>query len=125
MHAQCNTMNTMAIWGYIYKITNLEEGKSYIGSTEGKLSKRWNAHRCVPVIKMKHLKDKMHTLQYDILEYGFFDDRKALHNREDIYMDKFDTVFNGYNTTYNERKRTPEFCQNIRDKTLNKPKRRN
>ncbi len=93
--------NTMAIWGYIYKISNLEEGKSYIGSTEYEPEERWRKHMSAPALKMRHLKGKMHTLQYQLLEYGSFEDKGALRDKEDFYMQKLDTVRNGYNTRYN------------------------
>lgn len=108
----------MAIWAYIYKITNEDEGEAYIGSTTLKPPQRWAVHKSTPPPKMKHLKGKMHTFHYELLEYGFFDNKHELLIREDYYMDKFNTVFNGYNSRYNiDYAKNIDFCKRLGPKT--------
>lgn len=89
------------IWAYIYKITNPEEGKCYIGSTQRTPEARWQSHKNEPSKKMKHLKDKMKYLEYEVIEYGFFDDDRALLGREDYYISKYKSCKKGYNSKYN------------------------
>jgi hypothetical protein len=105
----------MAVWAYIYKISNDEEGKSYIGSTTGDIKQRMYSHRCTPAPKMKHLKPQMKDMAYEVLEYGFFDNKHEMLTKEDYYMDKYNTVFNGYNTRFNtDYKRTPDYCESVK-----------
>lgn len=52
--------------GYIYKITNFINGKTYVGSTNGKLNHRWNIHKS---LLRRHIHGNKH-LQNSWNKYG-------------------------------------------------------
>lgn len=85
--------------GYIYKVTNKVNNKSYIGQTRYSVEFRWRQHQ--------HKKDN--TYFHNALhKYGIENftvevleecDFKDLNDREIYYIAKFNTFSNGYNLT--------------------------
>lgn len=91
--------------GYIYKITNLINQKSYIGLTHRTPELRWKEHIDIAYGE----KGRRHHLHNAILKYGsknfefkileeVSDDE--LNNREKYWIKYYDTYDNGYNETY-------------------------
>lgn len=85
--------------GYIYKITNKVNGKSYIGQTRYTVEFRWRQHQ--------HKKDNVY-FHNAIKKYGASNftietleecDIEQLNSREIFYIAKYDTFNNGYNLT--------------------------
>jgi len=83
--------------GFIYKITNKVNGKSYIGQTRNSVEFRWRQH--------KNNKSG-YALHYAIRKYGADNfevetleecDVSKLDEREIYYIDKYNTFTNGYN----------------------------
>lgn len=82
--------------GFIYKITNKVNGKSYIGQTRYKPEFRFR----------QHMHKTSPALAYDIKKYGkeAFEletleecDYSELDSKELYYIDKYETFYNGYN----------------------------
>jgi group I intron endonuclease len=89
-------------YGWIYKVTNSLNGKSYIGQSVNPLSERWNDY--------KELRNKVKAqkkLYYALKKYGpesfIFEsidtapNQLILDSLEDMYILKFNTISNGYN----------------------------
>ena len=85
--------------GFIYKITNKVNGKSYIGQTRYTVEFRWRQHQ--------HKKDNVY-FHNAIHKYGVDNfivetleecDYKDLNSREIFYIAKYNTFKNGYNLT--------------------------
>lgn len=85
--------------GFIYKITNKVNGKSYIGQTRYTVEFRWRQHQ--------HKKDNCY-FHNAIHKYGVENfivetieecDVEDLNSREIFYIAKYDTFNNGYNLT--------------------------
>lgn len=85
--------------GFIYKITNKVNGKSYIGQTRYTVEFRWRQHQ--------HKKDNTH-FHCAIAKYGAENftvetleecDLAEMDSREIFYIAKFDTYNNGYNSS--------------------------
>lgn len=85
--------------GFIYKITNKVNGKSYIGQTRYTVEFRWRQHQ--------HKKDNCY-FHNAIQKYGADNftvetleecDVKDLNSKEIFYIAKYDTFNNGYNLT--------------------------
>lgn len=91
---------------YIYKITNLVNGKSYIGATKKSLSDRWKYH----LHDSKRERSKNRPLYIAMNKYGIdnfnisvveeCEDYSVLFEREIYWIDYYDTFRNGYNATY-------------------------
>lgn len=96
----------------IYKITNKNNGKSYIGKTTQSFTLRWYQHFFQSSNTKFHQEIKQTKYSdwiFEILEtFGFngsdidFNDSKGynklLTEREKYYIDKYDSINNGYNT---------------------------
>lgn len=89
--------------GYIYLITNKENGKQYIGKTAFTIENRWKEH-CK---NFQYLRDDM-PLHKAMLKYGVdcFSieeveqcDNTLLDERERYWINYYDTYNNGYNAT--------------------------
>lgn len=85
----------------IYKITNMINGKSYIGQSND-IKRRWKEHRS------KHSWKSNHVIYRAFKKYGFENfkfeiieecDVKFLSEKEKYYIAEFDTYKNGYNET--------------------------
>lgn len=85
--------------GFIYKITNKVNGKSYIGQTRYTVEFRWRQHQ--------HKKDNTH-FHLAIAKYGADSftvetleecEIADMDSREIFYIAKFDTYNNGYNSS--------------------------
>lgn len=89
--------------GIIYKITNTENGKMYIGQTKQRLSDRWADHKK----NFLTLQDNMaiHKAMYKygkssfVLEEIEKCDNDLLDEREIYWIAFYDTYHNGYNST--------------------------
>lgn len=86
----------------IYTIYNPQEHKYYIGSTTETIQRRFEKHRCLPVPKMKHLKDIFNKLELKLIEEDVYNNPDDLELREDYYMVVYNCVDNGYNSRYNK-----------------------
>lgn len=83
----------------IYRITNIESGKSYIGSTKNFLSRKRNH-----LILLRKGKHSNHSLQEDFEKIGrekflfeileFVKNRDDLFSRESFWMSKFPILYN-------------------------------
>lgn len=91
--------------GYIYKITNLINQKSYIGLTRRTPELRWKEH----INTVYGEKGRRHHLHNAILKYGpeNFEfkileevSEDELNNREKYWIKYYNTCDNGYNETY-------------------------
>lgn len=87
----------------IYKITNLVNGKSYIGQSID-IEKRWQQHKSKSswrVQKEKALYRAFTKYGLDNFEFEIIEEckRKFLDKREIYWIKKYDTYNNGYNMT--------------------------
>ena len=90
----------------IYKITNIENGKSYIGQSTN-INNRINKHKNRYKSKTDHSYKSI--LYQDLRLYGIekfkFEiieecEEKQLDEREIYWIDYFDSFFNGYNESF-------------------------
>lgn len=84
----------------IYKITNLANGKMYVGQTGGTLSRRWGQHKAA--------RNKAYVLYAAMRKYGVENftveclqecAEEELDALEKYWIKKLDTYNNGYNST--------------------------
>lgn len=106
------------VFGIIYLIKNIVNNKYYVGQTKQNFYKRYPFRRKKPIeaIYAYHLSNKLHGRRYnynlleDIKKYGYasfevntcFDiasSREELNQKEIYWINKFDSVKNGYNST--------------------------
>ncbi len=88
--------------GYIYRITNLINKKSYIGETIQDVEKRWKTHKSLsrlnkgcPALKEAFNKYGIENFKFEVLVICFDEDRLIY---EKQYIKKYNTVApNGYN----------------------------
>lgn len=90
---------------YIYKITNLCNGRMYIGQTTKELDERWKGH----LRDSRKSRCKNRPLYAAINKYGAgsfkiesveeIDNHDLLFEREIFWIDYYDTFRNGYNAT--------------------------
>ena len=88
--------------GYIYLITNIDDGKKYVGQTrEENVETRWKAHtkessNCI-YLKRALKKYGIEKFKFEIIILCFDED---MNDYEMEYIEKFNTVIpNGYNIT--------------------------
>lgn len=85
----------------IYKITNLVNGKIYIGQTSGTLKDRWlkhcsNSSNCV---KLKNAINKYGRHNFKIEKLYKVKTKEELNKLEKITISKYDSINSGYNLT--------------------------
>jgi len=105
----------------IYSITNIENGKKYVGSTAKSFKSRWKKH----ITSLKNGGHASHHLQNSWNKYGeekflfkieeIVDNVNNLLNLEWNYINKYDSVFNGYNENPN-----PNFSPMLNENTQKK-----
>lgn len=85
----------------IYKITNIESGKTYVGQTKGEVLKRWKSH-CVPSNPAKTgvggaiKKYGKEFFKFEVI--GVAETPEQLDHMEKFWIDKLDCLApNGYN----------------------------
>jgi group I intron endonuclease len=93
------------VYGVIYKITNMINGKIYIGQTKQKPNHRWNNHKSLSNNKKKHknmaitsaiAKYGKENFTFEVIDHAFSYDE--LNNLEEKYIEKFNTLCpHGYN----------------------------
>ena len=90
--------------GYIYKITNLINGKEYIGKTSYSIPQRWKIH----LKDYKRETEENRPLYRAMNKYGIDNfvikeieecSEKILSERESYWIDYYNTFHNGYNAT--------------------------
>ena len=87
--------------GYIYKITDIK-GKIYIGSTNN-YNKRWKQHEEAGEDMPLHraINDQgIENFSFEVIKTVEYIDNEQLLIIESCYMDKFDSITNGYNTKH-------------------------
>jgi hypothetical protein len=87
--------------GYIYKITDIK-GKIYIGSTNN-YNKRWKQHEEAGEDMPLHraIKDQgIENFSFEVIKTVEYIDNEQLLIIESCYMDKYDSITNGYNTKH-------------------------
>lgn len=91
--------------GWIYEIKNTVNNKIYVGSTRQGLIKRWKQH----MFKVIHETTKLYNAMRAIGTNNFWispigkyecETLKQLHNYEGYFINKMDTINNGYNTRF-------------------------
>lgn len=83
----------------IYKITHIESGKCYIGQTTQAFTLRWYQHFYQKKETKFHQKlrdTKIIDWRFEVIE--IVKEKSLLSNREQFYINKFDSVKNGYNS---------------------------
>ena len=92
-------MNSI-FFGIIYKITNKNSGKAYIGQTVGTLEKRWKAH-CKPknaCVALKQAIEKYGQECFSKEIIGIYYSQEDLDNAEIYFIDWHNSISpNGYN----------------------------
>lgn len=87
--------------GFIYKITNNQNSKIYIGKTSSTLEERWNKHKYAYLIYDWHLYRAMR--KYGIENFQIEEIEKCsddiLNDRERYWISFYDSYNNGYNST--------------------------
>lgn len=93
--------------GYIYKVTCLVTEKIYIGKTETSVQDRWKGH-CRAAFLESH-SDYNFPFHRTIRKYGKenfrveeieeVEDSEELKEREKFWINKFNSYYNGYNST--------------------------
>lgn len=87
----------------IYEILNIKTNKRYIGSSSD-IERRWkehdrmlksNKHHSIKIQRSYNKTKDKAIFTYNILE--IVEDIKILHKREQFYIDKYDSFYNGYN----------------------------
>lgn len=88
--------------GYVYKITNKINGKSYIGKTEYSVSKRWQEHirdstrnRC----KDRPLYKAINFYGIENFTFEILEETNNTSEREIYWITFYSTYSNGYNAT--------------------------
>lgn len=85
--------------GFIYKITNKVNGKSYIGQTRYSVEFRWRQHQHKKDNTYFHNTIKKYGSDNFIVETLEECDISKLNEREIFYIAKYNTFTNGYNLT--------------------------
>lgn len=85
--------------GYIYKITNIINGKSYIGQTRYSIESRWRQHQNSKADT--HFSRAIRKYGVDAFKVEELEecDYTDLNAREMFYIAKYNTYFEGYNST--------------------------
>ena len=98
-------MRQVIIMGYIYKITNQVNGKMYIGKTEDTIEKRFKDH-CKDYTRRKYEKRPLYDAMnkygienFIIEEVEYVALNEDLAEREQYWIEYYDTFYNGYNAT--------------------------
>lgn len=85
-------------FGSIYKITNLLNQKVYIGQTTKTIEERWNGHKTNPGCKKLHRAIKKYGSEnFKIEEIYVSFDLENLNKIEELLINKFKSIENGYN----------------------------
>jgi len=82
----------------IYKITNKNNGKVYIGQTIRSFTLRWWEHFCEWIPNEDICDFKFETIE-------IIEDKSKLNEREQFYIDKYDSINTGYNKLRAEKEK--------------------
>lgn len=84
----------------IYLITNVVNGKSYVGSSSN-IAKRWSSHKCESTWKNNSSKLYIDMQYYGLDKFKFevLEEclEEELHMKEREYIEQLGTIENGYN----------------------------
>ena len=87
----------------IYKITNTENDKSYIGKTTKGISIRWKQHqrKAKSVVNNNHFSNAIRKYNNDVwlCEVLFYSSHQNLSHEEIYFIKLYDTYASGYNST--------------------------
>lgn len=101
----------------IYKITDKESGKSYIGQSKN-IAERWKTHmnnfEIGRGINKYHPELKIENLVFEIVELC---PKEKLDEKEVYWIAHYDTFWNGFNRTMGGQQRKPEERKMLRDGT--------
>lgn len=101
----------------IYKITNLKNGKVYIGQSQNIYYRRkqhftaLRAHRHENTQMQKDWNNDSHGFRWDVVEYCSID---KLNEREEYWIKQYDSVNKGYNQGWVPYKRKQKKISNKR-----------
>ena len=105
---------------YIYKITNIINGKSYIGQTSRTIEDRWKEHlhnnHDIPLVRA-FKKYGIENFKIECLEEC---SESMVNERECYWISYYDTYYNGYNATLGGDGRVQYNYEAILNKNLRK-----
>ena len=92
------------MYGIIYKVTNLINGKVYIGLTTRLLRERFASHLCVSLSNKKDIHCKFHNAirkygkeNFKIEQIDSADSKEELDKKEIYWISYYNSIENGYN----------------------------
>jgi group I intron endonuclease len=99
---EINTLNDKENKAYIYKITNVVNGKVYIGETIRHYKDRWRQHKAFhlssyscPILKQAFMKYGIDNFKFEVIQECSFDERFELEKK---YIEEYNSVApKGYN----------------------------
>ena len=82
---------------YVYKLSNTENDKLYIGSTKSSLARRLAQHRCACKNGTSQLYQAMKEIGADKFNIQLLVECEELRQREQVFIEAFQSIEKGYN----------------------------